>query len=852
MSFYTSVSRYGNNLLYRGYNDYGKRIEKREKFAPTLFVRTKDKTDYKALDGTPVKPVYFDTMREAKDFCKKYEDVENFEVYGMQNPIIQYINQRFPGEHIQFEPSFISVATIDIEVASDDGFPEPDEAKKEITSIAIHNSKDNIWRLFGIGDYDYTKSYMLKDRPENKIQYIKCRDEIDLIEKFVELWSREDYCPDVVTGWYIRFFDIPYLVNRIRRIMGDDFVKRLSPWRMISERTVSYKGGKTNTTFEMVGVQLLDYQDLFLKFGHSYGPQENYKLDNIAHVVLGEKKLSYEEYGNLNNLYKENHQLFIDYNLKDIDLVVRMEETMGLIELVYTMAYRAGVNYHDTLGTTAIWDAIIHRYLWQRKTVVMPQKAKFKSDYPGGYVKEPIPGMYEWVVSFDLASLYPNLIVQYNMSPETLVNEPGHVCGVDHYLNKNSKVDSQYAIAANGAAFTKEFQGVIPMIVSEYYDERKLVKAKKLEYEQEYENDKKDSTKALYQKARNTEQAIKYLLNSLYGAMGNQWFRYFELKMAEAITLSGQLAIRWAEKHLNLAMNKVMETEGVDYVIAIDTDSVYMNFGPLIEKFKPKNPSKFLMKLCDVNKKEATVGHFQEIIDNAYKKLFEKQNAAEHRMWMDREVIADRGIWTAKKRYILNVHNSEGVQYPEPKLKMMGIEAIKSSTPEICRDAFKELFKIIMNGSQENTQKFIADFRKEFESKEAHELAAPRGVTSVNEYLLKASDPKNGNKPYRKGTPINSRAAIVYNLALKSYGLSKKYELITDGSKMRYIYLKKPNPLHENVIAFPDFLPRELKLDKYIDYETQFNKTFLDPLNIILDSINWTAEEVVSLEDFFG
>jgi len=836
MSFYTSVARYGNNLLYRGYNDYGKRIEKRVWFKPTLWLGTNKETEWQALDKTPVRPLTFESMRDAKDFIGTYKDVSGHNIYGMQNYIYQYLNERFPG-NIKFNPKVINVNTIDIEVGSDDGFPEPEKAEKPIISIASRNNIDKIWRIWGLGDYDPSKSYIHKDRPGAIIQYIKCDDEIDLLNKFLHQWSKEDYCPDVVTGWYIRFFDIPYLVNRISRIMGEDKAKLLSPWKMISKRHVQFKGGKTSEAHEITGVQILDYMDLFTKFGHSYGPQESYTLNHIAHVVLDEKKLSYEEYGSLTNLYNENHQLFIDYNLKDIDLVERIDGVMGLIELVYTMAYRGGVNYSDTLGTTAIWDSIIHRHLYEKKTIVLPNEPKFKAPYPGGYVKEPIPGLYKWVVSFDLDALYPNLIVQYNMSPETMIHEPGHMSGVDYWLNRKGDVNSNNAIAANGTAFTKDFQGILPTIIVEYINERKVTKKQMLANKQSYELEKNDMLKTEINKGRNNEQAIKYLLNSLYGALGNQYFRYFELRMAEAITLSGQLTIRWAEEYLNKAMNEIMKTKGVDYVIAIDTDSVYLNFGPLIEKHNPKDPVKFLDKACEE--------YFKDILTKSYDHLFKKQNAYINRMNMSREVIADRGIWTAKKRYILNVHNSEGVQYAEPQLKIMGIEAIKSSTPEICRDKFKEVFKIMLTGDESATQDYIAKFKAEFSSQTADKLAAPRGVSSLKKY----EDRELGHK---KGTPINSRAALTYNRALKNAGLENKYELITEGSKIKYIYLKQPNPTKQNVIGFPSYLPKELKLDKYIDYDTQFNKTFLDPLMLILDAIGWSPEERINLEDFFG
>ncbi len=325
-------------------------------------------------------------------------------------------------------------------------------------------------------------------------------------------------------------------------------------------------------------------------------------------------------------------------------------------------------------------------------------------------------------------------------------------------------------------------------------------------------------------------------MNSLYGAMGNIYFRYFKLIIAEAITTTGQLTIRWVERAINDEINKVLKTSDVDYIIAIDTDSVYINFGPIVERFKPKDPVKFLDKMC----KE----HFLPLVDKSFDILGSQQNAYLARMQMGREVIADRGIWTAKKKYILNVHNSEGVQYAEPKLKMVGIEAIKSSTPQVCRNKFKEVFKIIMTSTEEETQRFIAEFRDEFEQLPPHDIAQPRGVSNVAKYV-------DRNSIFIKGTPINSRAAIIYNNAITEAALTKKYDVIKDGSKMKYIHLRKPNPVKQNVIGFPDYLPKELKLEKYIDYNKQFDKTFVDPLKLVLDAIDWSPVKRISLEDFF-
>jgi DNA polymerase elongation subunit (family B) len=493
---------------------------------------------------------------------------------------------------------------------------------------------------------------------------------------------------------------------------------------------------------------------------------------------------------------------------------------MGLIELVMTMAYKAGVNYSDVMGTTAIWDSIIYRDLYANKIAPPPNVEKFKGPYPGGYVKDPHVGSHDWVVSFDLNSLYPNLIVQYNMSPETLLkSDQGDVC-----------------VAANGAAFTKKFQGMLPRIIINYSDERKAVKKAMLAAMQENQRNPSDEIEREINRLENRQMAIKILLNSLYGALGNKYFRYFDQSVAEAITTSGQLSILTAETAMNKEMNKILKTDD-DYVIAIDTDSLYVNFGPLVDKLKPKDIVKTLDSICN--------DHFTKALNAAYDKLATEKNAYVNRMVMEREVIADRGIWTAKKRYILNVHNSEGVQYKEPKLKIMGIEAIKSSTPEVCRDKFKEIFKMIVTDTEENTQNFIKAFKTEFKGLPPENVSFPRGVTKLSEF----SDRKT---IYKKATPIHVRGSLLYNKAIKEAGLTKKHELIRQGEKIKFCYLKLPNMIKENVISFPQYLPTELKLHMYVDYDMQFKKTFIDPLEDIFNAIGWSIEPRFNLEDIFG
>lgn len=838
MEFYTCVNRLGNDLLYRGYLD-GQRVTRKIRFSPTLFVKSSKKTGYHAIDGTSVEPRQFDTMRDAKEYVAQYSEVQNFKVYGNTNYVAQFIYERFPSE-IQFDRDRINVTTIDIEVASDDGFPFPEDASHSIISICIKNNIDDRYFVWGLSDYD-TNSALLKT---HSIVYRKMESEEMLLKAFLGHWESDTHCPDVITGWNTRLFDIPYLVNRINRVLGQEQTKRLSPWSQVNYRQISVKG-KSLDTYELYGIQQLDYLDLFQKFGYSYGAQESYRLDHIANVVLGERKLSYDEVSSLHELYRTNHQKFIDYNIKDVELVDRLEDKMGLISLAMTMAYRGGVNYSDTFGTTMIWDTIIYRDLANKNIVIPPNEDKFKAPYPGGYVKDPMIGLHEWVCSFDLNSLYPNIIVQWNMSPETIID--GVIPGVDvdsclgGNNNTNSTPDS--CMAANGARFRTDKQGIIPAIIVQYYDERKLVKKKMLEAKQVLENntDKSDLQK-VYQIERdinryeNQQMAIKILMNSLYGAMGNQYFRYFDLRVAEGITLTGQLAIRWAEKAMNTRLNKLLSTNNKDYVIAIDTDSLYVSFADLISKFNPKSPVDFLDEVCRTE--------FEKILNDAYAELHERFHCYSNRMEMKRESIADRGIWTAKKRYILNVYDNEGVRYAEPKLKIMGIEAIKSSTPSVCREALKQLFKVIISGSETKTQKAISSFKEYFSTLPPEEVSFPRGVSDIKKWADKQTK-------YKKGVPIHVRGAIVYNYAIREKGLEKKYTTIQNGDKIKFCYLKMPNSLRENVISFNQYLPSELQIHKYIDYDTQFEKTFLDPILPILDAIGWAYADNKTLEDFF-
>jgi len=830
MNFYTNVIQWGNNLLVREIKN-GQRTNSKIRYSPTLYAFVKEKTPYKTLDGEYVTDISFDTIKEAKEWLENNKNQSEL-VYGNTQYPYTYISDTYK-DRVNWDLEKLLMVTIDIEVQCENGFPSPSKAEEELLSITIKNHQSKRIVVWGIGDFETERE---------DVSYIKCKNEVHLLKEFLVFW--EKYWPDIVTGWNSEFFDIPYICNRIKKLFGEKELKRLSPWGGVRDREI-YQMGRTHQVYDIQGVAALDYFDLYRKF--TYSAQESYRLDHIAFIELGERKEG-NPYETFREWYTKDYQSFIEYNINDVELVDKLEDKMKLIELCLTMAYDAKVNYTDVLGSVRYWDILIYNYL-REKNIVIPQKSKAEKGekYEGAYVKDPIVGMHNWVMSFDLNSLYPHLIMQYNISPETLVSSSEKKDGlVNKILNGEIKNDTDYCMTPNGAFFRKDKRGFLPEIMETMYDDRTKYKRLMLQAKQKYEDTKDPKLLKDISKYNNIQMAKKISLNSAYGAIGNNWFRYFNIMVAEGITLSGQLSIRWIEKALNIYLNKLLETKNEDYVIASDTDSVYITFDRLINKvFSVGTETEKIVTFLD----KIATEKLEPFIDKSYTALAKTVNAYEQKMDMSREVIADKGIWTAKKRYILNSWDIEGVRYKTPQLKIMGIEAVKSSTPAVCRQKIKDALNIIMTGDEKELNNFIQEFRDEFMKLPPEDIAYPRSVNGLKKF-------SSSNGMFAKGAPIHCKGAILYNHLVKKHKLSNKYPLIQEGDKIKFLHMKQPNVYTASAFSFLTFMPKELDIVDRIDYDEQFTKSFVEPLRFITEKILWKIDDSYgtqgTLEDFFG
>ena len=828
MNFYKSVIEHRGKLLVRGIHE-GKEYKNKLDFSPTLYGTTQEDSEFKTLHGQSLRPIQFPSISKAREFKRSY-DTDNSPLYGMDRYQYQWIANEYP-EDMKFDKDAIKIFTVDIECTAENGFPDIDNPVEELLAITVKNQSNKQIITWGIGDFK-------TDRPD--VTYIKCKNEKSLVMEFMKFWTKN--YPDVITGWNTKFFDIPYMFNRIRNIVDEKVLKKFSPWNLVEKESIVVRG-REQTHYNIFGIAMLDYLDLYKKFIPT--KPESYKLDYIGKVELGKGK-DEMPYDTFREWYTKDFQSFIDYNIQDVEIVDGLEDKLKLIELVLTMAYEAKVNYTDVFSQVRMWDMLIYNYLKKENIMIPPKENNIKDDkYEGAYVKDPITGMHNWIVSFDINSLYPHLIMQYNISPEKIIGVEPSGISVDKLLNNATPLTHLKAegacITPNGAKFKVDSPGFLPRLMESMYNDRVKFKTLEFKAKQEYQKTKDKTLLKEISRCHNIQWSKKIALNSAYGAIGNQYFRYYDVRQATAITSAGQFVIRYIQKNVNEYMNKILKsTNEVDYIVASDTDSIYLTLDKLVQatcKDKSKADTlKFLNKVVE--------SRIEPFIDKCFDELAEYTNAIKQKMVMKREVIADKGIWTAKKRYMLNVLDEEGITFDEPKLKIMGIEAVKSSTPEVCRGNIRQAIKLIMTEDEETLQKFIANFKTEFYQMTAEQISFPRSCNNLVKY-------KHGSNIFIKGTPIHVKGALIYNEQLKQFKLHRKYPLIQEGDKIKFLKLVEANPFKFDVISYVTKLPSEFKLQEYIDYDIMFQKTFVDPMSFILNSIGWSTEKTASLEDFF-
>lgn len=838
---YTNVHQGYDALYVRGIEN-GKRFAHKVDFQPTIWVsiagvKPGTQSKWKTLTGETVYELKPGSMSDSRDYMK--QEVDNIRKWESPGPAYQYITETYKGE-IRFNPKDITVYSIDIETQTERGFPDTRYPQEVIQLITIKDTQHNKIITWGLKEFN------------NDIDHVEYRcfeTEEGLLKDFMGWWQRN--YPDVITGWNTRFFDLPYIYTRIVHLFDEKFAKKLSPWGQVRafEEQQFGKKDKTKLRISIAGIADLDYFELYKKF--TYSAQESYKLDYIAQVELGERKLE-NPGSSFKDFYTNHWDTFVRYNIRDVELVDKLDAKMKLMDLALTMAYAAKVNYEDVFGPVKVWDVIIYNYLNERNIVIPQRKRESKSEaYEGAYVKDPLVGRHYNTVSFDLNSLYPMLICQYNMSPETITNLKMDV-SVNDLLEKKCDLSPVYeqnlSMAANGWCFRKDQKGILPIQMQLFYDRRKQYKKDMIKAKQQLEEAKTNKDKPAQAKLKNEvsrlnnlQMAMKILINSAYGAMGNQYFRYYDPRIAEGITISGQLSIRWVANRLNALMDKTMKTEGKDRIVLIDTDSVVLTLEDLIAKVCPDKTTEEKIQYMDTVAEKV----IQPAIDKTYQDLANYMNAYEQKMQMKRENLVDVMISVSKKRYVMSVHNSEGVQYKEPQLKIMGLQMVKSSTPAVIRAKLREALPVIMYQDEQAIQEFVKKFKEEFQRYTPEEIAFPRSITDMKAYTSDA-------EIYKKSTPIHVRGALLYNHYIRECQLTNKYQLIREFDKIKFLYLKMPNIMQEDCISFIDHLPEEFGLTSDVDYDKMFEKTFEDAAQNILDALGWSTVAKPSLDDMFA
>lgn len=907
--FYTNIDTRGNKVFLR-YVEEGEHKAEVIEFAPELYIKTNDpsKADAISMHDEPLQAVQFDDHREMQKFVQQYKDVDGFSVYGTESILNQFVSRVYPGT-VSYDPRLIKGAIVDIETFSgdiefqEDGsvkvidgpFPDPETAEFPVNLITLHFNQDDTFYVWGLETFKGHKLGTYVHNPESrvgklKVVYFGFDDEHEMLCHYVDFWNKTAF--NYWSGWNVETFDNPYLTHRIEKICGESYKKKLSPWNMVQKNTIQGSWGKESTVFDYIGIQMLDYLQLFDK--HAFMNPDNMKLDTVAQAVLGEGKVDYKDEGNLNTLYVRNYQKAVEYNIVDVNLIVLMNNKKRFFELTFTLAYLCKSNYQDTLGTVKPWSALTYSMLYDKG--VRPKiKSVYEGDtqFGGGFVRDIKGGRFRWTVSCDLNSLYPHLIQQYNLGSETIIEPedlPAEVRAIpnfslDDLVNKRVDLSAlkkyNICMTANRAFFKRGKKSIFNEKTRQIYADRKAVKKEMLKLEQELVDlealiEKEGMTPEREAKVAELEigiaskdahqHSLKILMNSLFGAIGNKWFKEcFDIRVAEGITLSGKLSILWIARKLDEYLNNVLKTgetrhrihhinrpaetklevmSGHNYAIYQDTDSCYLDMSKLVDKMFTKEQQK--------NEVEKIVNFLDNLfqkkiepyIDQCYQELAEYMNADDQRMFMKREVIAPAAIWTSKKRYTMLVADSEGVRYlPKMYHKTVGLDAVKAQFPKHCREWMLEGYKIALEGTEEQIQEMVSAKKKEFFALPIEKIATPSGVNGLEKYW-------DRDTLYKSGTPKHVKASLYHNHFLKKFNVQGR-TMIMSGDKILFVGLKS-NPTGCDTIAFQGSFPEEFNLRRYVDYESNWDKNFIAPMNNLLGAIRWEPTKTATVMDWFS
>lgn len=865
--FYTNVSVHKNKFVHRYVDSEGNRQIHAVPHTLRLFI--KGNGFHQSLFREYLNEKEFSNPKEMREFIQQYKDVMDF--YGMEKPEYQFISDTYDfADELQFDFDKLVIANVDIETEIGHGFPDPILAEQEVNSITVWVVGKKTSVTFTTLEYEKSKD--TKQSAHNIV--IKCKNEVDLFNKWLDYWN--NLKPDSFTGWNVKGFDIPYLINRGKKVVPNK-IRMISP---IHEYVHGDTWKQPNNVEEyseyaICGLDTFDYLELYKKF--NFDPMPDFKLETVAQKELGTGKQDYCGFDNLKDFYLGNPSMFVRYNIQDVGLINDLEKKLGFLYLAYTLAYVAKVNPDDIFGQVKFWDVYIYNELKKQGLQIPPKKRKDKTEIEGAFVRDVIVGRSKWVVSFDLESLYPKSMLQYNISPETLRGKAQKSTDLLRLINLEVIPELQkayeygYSMTANGAYFDKSFVGIFPQVVAVIFGKRKLYKKEMKVHKQNAEKIKVELEHRLHNKELNPEfsgksdadlrdmletenalvasfdakqMAMKIAINSLYGACGNAGFRYYDPNIAEGITLSGQLASRFIGRRLHEFLNEKVglpkDSNQIDWLVAGDTDSVYITLEEWV-KYITQGKTYDKIKMIDVVDNFCKT-EIEPFIAKCYDELAIFMNAYENAMYMKREAISDSGIWRAKKNYVLRVWDNEGLRYAEPEIKMMGIETAKSETPQFVKDEMVECIKLMLDEDKESELiDRITHFKKVFHKVSPNDIARNKGVNGIDKW-------SDGMYPKPKA-PFNVCASLSFN----RMRIEKKVldiPPIENGNKVKIIQLKTPNPTGYHYFAYPNELPPEFGLHDYVDYLGQYNQLFLSPIKSFTDILGWQTEKNV-LADFF-